>query len=174
MKSITQKDLQSLYQSPSAENTEAIRDMLSNLPDAEETGRTAGFRKYRLAFILAAILLLIIGITVAAVNSNGNGLIWRKTAGSGSIYTLAWEAGDATLNTEGILHTIFQQILLREDGSLYNDILYMSSDDGAEFAPDESAPLNLRNPMPLEAAVVAVCILLAFAAWMILRKRREE
>lgn len=81
MKSITQKDLQSLYQSPSAENTEAIREMLSNLPDAEETGRTAGFRKYRLAFILAAILLLIIGITVAAVNSNGNGLIWVTWGG---------------------------------------------------------------------------------------------
>lgn len=104
-------------------------------------------------------------------DDSGNGLIWRKTAGSGSVYTLAWEAGDATLNTENILHTIFQQMLLREDGALYNDVLYMSSDEGSEFVPDESAPLNLRNPMPLQAAVVAACILLAFGAWMILRKR---
>ena len=62
-------------------------------------------------------------------------------------------------------------MLLREDGALYNNVLYMSSEEGSEFVPDESAPLNLRNPMPLEAAVVAACILLAFAAWMILRKR---
>ena len=35
-------------------------------------------------------------------DGNGNGLIWRKTAGSGCIYVLAWEAGDASLNTESI------------------------------------------------------------------------
>ncbi len=81
MKSITQKDLQGLYQSPSAENTEAIRETLTNLTDSEETGSTAGFRKYRLAFILAAILLLIAGITIAAVSSNGNGLIWISWGG---------------------------------------------------------------------------------------------
>ena len=103
-------------------------------------------------------------------DENGNGLVWRKTAGSGCIYTLAWEAGDAALNTESILHTFFQQMLLREDSNLYNDMLYNSDDEGAEFVPDEEMPLNLKNPMPLEAAVIAVCILLACAAWLILRK----
>ena len=103
-------------------------------------------------------------------DENGNGLVWRKTAGSGCIYTLAWEAGDASLNTESILHTFFQQMLLREDGTLYSNMLYMGKNEGSEFVPDEDMPLNLKNPMPLEAAVIAVCILLACAAWLILRK----
>ena len=71
MKSISQKDLQSLYLSPSAEDTEAMRNILSELPMRESTGRTAGFVKHRLAFVIAAVLLLVIGITAAAISRTG-------------------------------------------------------------------------------------------------------
>ena len=103
-------------------------------------------------------------------DGNGNGLVWRNDAGFGRIYTLAWEAGDPVLNAESLLHTFFQQMLLREDAALYNNILYSGGGGGAQNIPGEDTPLNLRNPMPAAAIVIAGSALLACAAWLILRK----
>ena len=103
-------------------------------------------------------------------DEKGNGLVWRESAGSGRIYILAWEAGDASLNAESILHTFFQQMLLREDVSLYNSILYTNNSAGARYIPGEDIPLHLRNPIPAAAFIIAGCALIACAVWLILKK----
>ena len=104
-------------------------------------------------------------------DENGNGLVWRAAAGSGMIYVLAWEAGNASLNAESLMHTFFQKMLLREDASLYNNLLYANSESNARYIPDEETRITLRNPMPAAAAVIAGCAVIACAAWLLLRKK---
>ena len=103
-------------------------------------------------------------------DENGNGLVWRAASGSGRIYALAWEAGNATLNAESLMHTFFQKMLLREDATLYNNMLYTDGEANARYIPDEETRLTLRNPMPAAAAVIAGCAVIACAAWLLLRK----
>ncbi len=103
-------------------------------------------------------------------DADGNGLVWQETAGAGKIYVLAWEAGDAALNTESILHTFFQQMLLREDSSLYNRILYPDDSSGARLIPGDNHPIALRNPMPAAILVIGGGALIACAVWLVLRK----
>ena len=104
-------------------------------------------------------------------DENGNGLVWRAAAGSGRIYVLAWEAGNASLNAESLMHTFFQKMLLQEDAALYNNMLYADGESNARYIPDEETRITLRNPMPAAAAIIAGCAVIACAAWLLLRKR---
>ena len=104
-------------------------------------------------------------------DENGNGLVWRAAAGSGRIYVLAWEAGNASLNAESLMHTFFQKMLLQEDAALYNNMLYADGESNARYIPDEETRITLRNPMPAAAVIIAGCAVIACAAWLLLRKR---
>ena len=67
MKTVTQKDFQALYRSPGYEQTEEMRRFLANLPDRKIPERAPVIRKRRVAFILAAALMLM-GIAAVAVS----------------------------------------------------------------------------------------------------------
>lgn len=101
----------------------------------------------------------------------GNGLIWRTTAGAGRIYTLAWEAGDPALNSESLMHTFFQQMLVNADSALYNSILYTSDNyNPAQVSAGDSAPVPVRSPLPAAAAIIGGLIAVSCAAWVLLKK----
>ena len=132
---------------------------LENYLGQKSTGRTP-----------EAALAVLEGEKPLISDENGNGLVWKETVGSGRVYVLAWEAGDASLNAESILHTFFQQLLIREDSDLYNKILYTNGETGARYMPGEDMPIRLRNPLPAAALIIAGSALIAFAVWLVLRK----
>ena len=115
-------------------------------------------------------LAMLTGADPLIADEDGNGLIWMENAGHGRVCTLAWEAGNATVNAESIMHTFFQQMLLREDADLYSGLLYATDGANARYFPDENTPLTIRNPIPAAAAVIAGIALAACAVWLILRK----
>ena len=80
MKIVKQNDFQKLYKDPDREKTDEMRRTLSALPERKE--RTV-FRKYRVAFILAAVLLFT-GIAGVAVTKGSK--IWLSWNGEQTIY----------------------------------------------------------------------------------------
>lgn len=111
------------------------------------------------------------GAEPLAKDQDGNGLIWRMTAGNGLVYVLAWESGDPVLNTETMMHPFYQQLLLLQDPDMYNRILYTTGESGARYIPGEEATIRLQNPMPVAAAIIAGGAVLSGVAWLLLRKR---
>ena len=111
------------------------------------------------------------GAEPLAADEDGNGLLWREEAGSGAVYTMAWEAGDAALNAEAMMHPFFQQLMVFEDSALYRNLIYYDGASGARIIPGEDSRLEVRNPMGTAAAVIAGCAVLAGAAWFLLRRR---
>lgn len=118
-----------------------------------------------------AALARISGGTPLLTDAAGNGLIWRETAGAGRIYILAWEAGDAALNAESLMHTFFQQMLIRLDSTLYNGMLFLQENNGALAEAGDDTPLPLHNSMPVAAAIAAGVILIGLILWFVLKKR---
>ena len=117
-----------------------------------------------------AAIARITGGEPLASDEEGNGLIWRETVGSGRVYTLAWEAGDAALNASPMMHPFFQQLLILEDPDLYRDIQATDDSTSGRTLPDDTMPLELNNPLPAAAIVIAAGVLLAAGAWFLLRK----
>ena len=128
-------------------------------------GSNASARKPEIALAKLA------GADPLVSDADGNGLIWRETAGSGRIYTLAWEAGDAALNTESLLRYFYQAMLLKTDNSLYSSALYSAGDNtaGACFA-GEWYPMEISSPLPLAAILAVIAALLGCGSWVILKK----
>ncbi len=100
----------------------------------------------------------------------GNGLIWRITAGTGRIYVLAWEAGDAALNAESLMNLFYQQMLINADLTLYNSVLYSQENTGALYSPGKDSMIRVRNTLPAAAAVVAAAALIGLALWIVLNR----
>ena len=75
MRTVTQKDFQNLYQSPGYDQTEAMRRTLASLPEKKSPERAPVIRKRRVAFILAAALVLM-GIAAVAVNHYSTLVTW--------------------------------------------------------------------------------------------------
>ena len=116
-------------------------------------------------------LVRLTGGTPLLTDAAGNGLIWRESAGAGRIYVLAWEAGDAALNAESLMHTFYQQLLIRLDQNLYSGMLLLQEDSGALSDAGDNAQMPVRNTMPVAAAVAAGMMLAGLALWFVLKKR---
>ena len=119
-------------------------------------------------------LAQITGGTPMVSDEAGNGLVWRIQAGSGRIYVLAWEAGDPALNAESLMHVFYQQMLVKADMSLYNNILYRQEGSGAVYSPGESSRIGIRNTLPLAAAVIAAAALAGLALWIVLNRHGKS
>ncbi len=102
----------------------------------------------------------------------GNGLVYRETAGNGRIYTIAWEAGDATLNADPLMHTFFQTVFFTADSSLYSSCMY----SGEAYYP---AIYNAGNGYPMATSaslipgilIAAAPVILGCGLWFLLRKK---
>ena len=106
-----------------------------------------------------------------ATDTKGNGLVWKVGAGAGRVYVLAWEAGDPTLNAENLMHVFYQQMLIDNDASLYNDILYSRENNSALYTPGDDSPIRVRNTLPIAAAVIGAAALIGLVLWIILNRR---
>ena len=104
-------------------------------------------------------------------DSEGNGLVWRETAGNGRIITVAWEAGDAALNTESVMHIFFQQLLIKTDPSLYNRLMYPGEASSALYSAGDDTKIQVRNSLPAATAVIAGAVVICGVMWFILKKR---
>ena len=104
-------------------------------------------------------------------DGNGNGLLWRTAAGSGRIYTLAWEAGDPALNGESLMHLFFQQMLITADPTLYSSILNSQDNGVSVTAPGEFSPIPVRNTLPAAAWILAGAAAVGCVLWIVLKKR---
>ena len=118
-----------------------------------------------------AALAVIEGKEPLVKDADGNGLLWKIPEGEGAVWILAWEAGDPALSAEPMMHTFFQQVLVRDDPSLYNKLMYGADKNGARYNPGEDARISVNNPMPAAAAVIAGAALLGCAVWIVLKKR---
>ena len=109
-------------------------------------------------------------------DSEGRGLIWKTGAAAGRIYTTAFEAGDAALNADPLMHYFWQQLLVNNDQDLYNTVLYAGSSDGADsivFA-GWNAPVRARSRMLPAMLIAAGVPVLASLCWLALKKADRQ
>ncbi len=112
------------------------------------------------------------GMEPLVSDGNGNGLVWQISAGSGRIYALAWEAGDAALNAESFMHLFYQMLLVKADGALYNKLLYSANSyESGQTFPGDQSPIEIRSMLPAAAGIVGGAMLLGCVLWALLRKK---
>ncbi len=79
MKSISQSDLQHLFASPTQQETEEMQKAMNRFAEHHEEEKCFRFAKPRLAFIVAAALVILTGVVAIAVTSdvfNGYWITW--------------------------------------------------------------------------------------------------
>ena len=120
-----------------------------------------------------AAIAEITGETPLAADPAGRGLIWRTQVGAGVLYTAAFEAGDRLLNAEALMHSFWQQLLIKQDPNLYNNILYFHSDyNPAAVTVNRSIPV--KSPMLPAVLIAAGVPVLGFGLWLLLKKKDKQ
>ena len=120
-----------------------------------------------------AAIAEITGETPLAADAAGRGLVWRTKVGAGSLYTTAFEAGDRLLNAEKLMHSFWQQLLIKQDANLYNNILYFHSDyNPAAVTVNRSIPV--KSPMLPAVLAAAGVPVIGFALWFLLKKKDKQ
>ena len=116
------------------------------------------------------------GAEALVSDAEGRGLIWRTRAGSGRIYTTAFEAGDPVLNAESLMHYYWQQLLVNNDSELYNTAMYAVGDDSGDataFAGG-SAPVKAQTRMLPALLITAGTLALSALCWFVLKKAGRQ
>ena len=109
-------------------------------------------------------------------DEEGRGLIWRTIAGGGRIYTAAFEAGDAALNAESLMHYYWQQLLVNNDADLYNTVLYSGTEDQGDMAASAgwSATVKARSGMLPALFITTGMLVIAGICWFGLKKAGRQ
>ena len=104
-------------------------------------------------------------------DAEGRGLVFRTEVGRGRIYTMAFEAGNPSLNAEPLMHTFWQLTLVNRDNGLYNNLLYRSGEDnpGTTFG-GYSLQVPVSSPLLAGTLVTLGALLVSCAAWVLLKK----
>ena len=121
---------------------------------------------------LAVSLAEMEGAAPLAADAEGRGLVWRTEAGPGRIYTMAFEAGDAQLNAEQLMHWYWQQVLVTWDQGAYNGSLYSG---GRETSAGVSygtgiMPIAARSRILPGLLIAAGVPVLGSLCWLVLKK----
>jgi len=115
------------------------------------------------------------GTELLAKDAEGRGLVWRTPAGSGRIYTAAFEAGNPALNAMNLMHYYWQQLLVNNDSETYNTALYAGSEDqGDATFVGYSAPVKARSGMLPALLIAAGMPVLAAGCWFGLKKAGKQ
>ena len=138
-----------------------VHDALESFAERKSTGRKP-----------EVAIARITGDAPLVSDADGNGLIWRETVGAGRVFVLAWEAGDAALNAESLMHSFYQQLLIKTDPNLYNNIQY-ASDGGSisYFSPGADNRVPVRNSLPLAAVLLGASAVACGAVWIVLQRK---
>ena len=109
-------------------------------------------------------------------DAGGRGLIWRSETGGGRIYTTAFAAGDSRLNSEGLMHYFWQQLLVNADQSVYSTAMYSSTDSfsGAFDSAGYAVPVEAKSFMPFGLAIVAGVPALGCVFWAALKRKDKQ
>ena len=116
------------------------------------------------------------GGTPLVQDAEGRGLVWRSTSGGGRIYTSAFEAGDAALNADNLMHYYWQQMLVNNDPDFYNTVLYSGNDDQGDIAAFAgwSTTVKARSRMLPAMMIAAGMLVIASICWLILKKAGRQ
>ena len=104
-------------------------------------------------------------------DAEGNDLVYWIPMGHGSVVVLAWEAGDATLNSERLMHAFYQKMILTQDANLYNRIMYRSEDSAGVYGPDGDTRLKVHTGLAAGAAIAAGALVIGLLLWFILKRK---
>ena len=106
-------------------------------------------------------------------DNRGRGLVYRSAAGAGRIYTAAFEIGEPQLNSEKLMHSFWQQLLLNYDQELYSSVMYANAgNDNYNFLNASGfLPVSAKSRMLSGMLIVAGLLLVACVLWWILKKR---
>ena len=108
-----------------------------------------------------------------AIDADGRGVLYRSDAGAGRIYTMSFEAGDPALNTLSLMHSFWQQLLVKTDNSSYNNCLYYR----AEYNPAATTlnlPLQVNSPLLPAALTAAGGLVIGAVLYVILKKKDKR
>ena len=143
----------------------ASEDVLSSLEDWAGLSRSGRQVTVHLAEITGASPLM--------ADGQGRGLIWRTEVGGGRVYTAAFEAGDASLNADPLLHTLWQRILVRLDPGAYSSRMNSSSSDvdSATVYGGYSLRMPVSSPLVLGVAVIGGGAAIILALYFVLKRK---
>lgn len=106
-------------------------------------------------------------------DAEGHGLVYRTPVGAGRIYTAAFELGDPQLSAESLMHFFWQQLLVNQDQTLYNSILYANTDgySPAVVIPADGIPVKARSGLLPGLLIVAGALVLGCLLWAALKRK---
>ena len=105
-------------------------------------------------------------------DAENRGLVWRTTVGGGRIYTAAFEAGDPRLNSEGLMHYFWQQLLVNQDADTYTALTYAG--DGASAATvtgGYSTTIEAKSHLLTGLLIVLGVLILSCVCWAVLKRK---
>ncbi len=110
----------------------------------------------------------------ALVEDSGTPLIWRASAGSGVVYTAAFELGDRALAAWEPMHSFWQRLMIQDCYALYQNC-YNNSYEYDDLAYN-SKLIPLENDAGLRgaAAIVAALLIAGGAVAYLLLKRMDR
>ena len=115
------------------------------------------------------------GAEPLADDGQGNGLVFRTETGNGRIYTAAFEIGGSGLMNERSMRFFWQKVLNTYDSSLYYRLTdSYNSDAGAAVYPGGWTAVPVRSPMAPAVLACAAAPVLAWAAWMVLKRKGKQ
>ena len=150
--------------------TDGMETVENVLPALEEFAALSRSRKS-----VSAALAKYAGTEPLVTDGEGRGLIWRSEAGNGRVYTMAFEAGDAALNAESVMHILWQQVFVKYDATLYNSVLYGNSNSQeAVVYAGYDMPVQARGFLPAGILIAAAVPVLACLIWLALKKKDKR
>lgn len=107
-----------------------------------------------------------------AADAEGRGLVWRTEAGTGRIYTTAFEAGDEKLNADPLMHWYWQQLLVTLDQGVYSSALYSGGRETANAVAYAAGvtPIAAKSRLLPGLLIAAGVPILASLGWLALKK----
>lgn len=125
---------------------------------------------------ISVSLAQLAGGTPLVQDGEGRGLIWRTAVGAGRIYTSAFEAGDAALNAESLMHYYWQQLLVNNDQDAYTTVLYSGGENQGDLASfaGRSGTVKAETRMLPALLIAAGMTVAASLCWLGLKKAGRQ
>lgn len=109
-------------------------------------------------------------------DSDGRGLIYRTEMGPGRIYTAAFSLGDVQLNSDGLMHYFWQQLLVDRDQGLYSSIYYSEGDNfpSASVNLSYNAAVKANSMLLPGTLIIFGMLILSCVLWWLLKKADRQ
>ena len=119
-------------------------------------------------------LAVITGAEPLASDRRANALVFRTEAGNGRIYTMAFEAGDDALNTNRLMHSFWQKLMVDRENSAYYSLLNYNNYSPATVNASWMLPVKVTGPLVPALLIAAAVPVLACVCWFVLKKKDKS